>query len=88
MMHTIRLLEMAYDIATTGKVIVERPNRDALLSIKAGQSEYNELLEQADHLSIQIATAFERSHLPDVPNEQAALSALVTVRDRLYASTD
>ncbi len=88
MMHTIRLLEMAYDIATTGKVIVERPNRDALLSIKAGQSEYNELLEQADHLSIQIATAFERSHLPDAPNEQAALSALVTVRDRLYARAD
>ncbi|WP_201596398.1 DNA polymerase beta superfamily protein [Psychrobacter vallis] len=88
MMHTIRLLEMAYDIATTGKVIVERPNRDELLDIKAGASNYNALLAQADQLSVEIAAAFDSSHLPDQPNEQAALSALVVVRDRLYASID
>lgn len=84
MMHTIRLLEMAYDIATIGKVIVERPNRDTLLSIKAGASDYNELLAQADQLSVEIVAAFDSSHLPDHPNEQAALSALVVVRDQLY----
>ena len=84
MMHTIRLLEMAYDIATIGKVIVKRPNRDALLSIKAGASDYNELLAQADQLSVEIVAAFDSSHLPDLPNEQAALSALVVVRDQLY----
>lgn len=88
MMHTIRLLEMAYDIATTGQVIVKRPNRDELLDIKAGKLDYNELLAQTDQLSVQIAAAFSNSHLPEQPNVQAALSTLILVRDRLYSNVD
>ncbi len=84
MMHTIRLLEMAYDIAFTGQVIVERPNRDELLAIKSGASDYDELLTQAEQLTQQIETAFANSALPDYPNIQTALSTLVTVRGQLY----
>lgn len=84
MMHTIRLLEMAYDIAITGQVIVERPNRDELLAIKSGASDYDALLMQAEQLTQKIETAFANSALPDYPNTQKTLSALVTVRDQLY----
>ena len=84
MMHTIRLLEMALDIATTGQVIVERPNRDELLAIKSGASDYDGLLAQADRLSQQIEASFAASDLPDTPNHQAALATLVAVRSQLY----
>ncbi len=84
MMHTIRLLEMAYDIATTGQVIVKRPNRDELLAIKSGASNYDALLAQAEQLTQRIESAFASSALPDYPNTQKTLSTLVTVRDQLY----
>lgn len=86
MMHTIRLLEMALDIATTGQVIVERPNRDELLAIKSGESDYDALLTQAEQLTEQITAAFAKSTLPKMPDQEPALAALVAVREQLYAS--
>ncbi len=47
MMHTIWLLQMAYDVAVTRKVIIEPPNRDQLLVIKSGTIDYDSLLIQA-----------------------------------------
>ncbi|MBU5617233.1 hypothetical protein KPY62_09060 [Psychrobacter sp. TAE2020] len=47
MMHTIWLLQMAYDVAVTRKVIIEPPNRDQLLVIKSGTINYDSLLIQA-----------------------------------------
>lgn len=86
MMHTIRLLEMALDIANTGQVIVKRPNRDQLLAIKAGNSDYDALLTQAEQLTEQITAAFVKSTLPETPDQKAALSALVAVREKLYGN--
>lgn len=85
MMHTIRLLQMALDIAQTGKVVVKRENRAELLAIKAGQFEYDEVLAMAEHLSKQIAVAFQQCDLPDVPNREQILSTLVAIRSQLYA---
>ena len=84
-MHTIRLLEMAYDIAITGQIIVERSNREALLAIKSGASDYDALLNQADQLTQKIETAFNDSALPNNPDYQQALSALITARNQLYS---
>ena len=47
MMHVFRLLDMAGEIATGKGVIVRRPNRDFLLSIRKGDFEYEELVKQA-----------------------------------------
>lgn len=85
MMHTIRLLQMAYDIAISEKVIVKRPNRDELLAIKSGDNNYDELLAQADDLTNQIETAFANSRLPDEPNHSLALQALRRCREQLYS---
>lgn len=84
MMHTIRLLQMAYDIAITGQVIVERPNREELLAIKSGASSYDELLDQADELTKQTETAFANSALPDAPEHALVLQALRQARTQLY----
>ncbi len=84
MMHTIRLLQMALDIATTGKVIVKRNNRDELLAIKSGKMAYDDLLLWAETLTKQIHQAFTTSTLPQTPNYTNAMTILYQLRCRLY----
>lgn len=85
MMHTIRLLQTALDIANTGKVIVKRPNRDELLTIKAGQSDYETLVQMADDLTEKISQAFAQSELNDEPKREEVLAQLVKIRQYLYS---
>lgn len=84
MMHTIRLLQTALDIAKTGQVIVKRPNRDELLAIKAGQSDYETLVKMADDLTVEISQAFAQSGLKNEPNREKVLEQLVIMRTFLY----
>ncbi len=85
MMHTIRLLQTDLDIAKTGQVIVKRPNRDELLAIKAGQSDYETLVQMADDLTDEIGESFKNSKLMDEPNREVVLEQLVKMRALLYA---
>ena len=48
MMHTFRLLDMAEEILSSGKIIVKRPNREELLSIRKGEWQYEDLIQRAD----------------------------------------
>ena len=85
MMHTIRLLQTALDIAKTGQIIVKRLNRDELLAIKAGQSDYETLVKMADDLTDEIGKAFENSGLRDEPKREKVLAQLVKIRQYLYS---
>jgi uncharacterized protein len=84
MMHTVRLLQVAEEILTQGTLNVKRPNRDELLSIKAGDYQYNDLLTMADSLMTRIEIAYENSALPNVPNKEEIGSVLVQMREELY----
>lgn len=84
MMHTIRLLQTALNIAKTGKVIVKRENRDELLAIKSGQSDYETLVKMADNLTNEISQAFAASDLKDEPNHIKILTQLIEMRTFLY----
>lgn len=86
MMHTIRLLQTALDIATTGQVIVKRPNRDELLAIKSGQSDYETLVKMADDLTVEIGKAFAESTLRDEPNRDEVLKQLIKMRTAIYST--
>lgn len=83
-MHTFRLLYIALDIAKTGRVIVRRDNRDELLAIKSGHFEYDDLLKKSDDLIKEIELAFEQSDLPEIPNIECVLRALIEIREQLY----
>jgi len=84
MMHTIRLLQVAEEILTQGKLNVKRPNRDELLKIKAGHCEYSGLLKMADELQARIEIAYNHSYLPEVPDKEYIESVLVKMRTELY----
>ncbi len=47
-MHCFRLLEMGIDAAKTGKLIVNRSNKDWLLKVKHGEFEYDYLVDSAE----------------------------------------
>lgn len=84
MMHTIRLLQVAEEIATERKIHVKRANREELLSIKSGAFEYNELLKMADAIMERTSEAFEKSNLPEKPDKTKIEKTLVAMRMELY----
>jgi len=84
MMHTIRLLQVAEEILSQGKLNVKRWNREELLNIKEGRYQYSDLLKMADELMVRITTAHDHSYLPEAPDKNYIESVLVQMRQELY----
>ena len=84
MMHTIRLLQTAEQILATGTLNIRVSNRDELLAIKAGEMEYDALLQKADDLIASIDHLYTTSTLPEAPDSKKLLGVLVEMREELY----
>lgn len=84
MMHTIRLLQSAEQILSLGKLNIRVSNREELLAIKAGEKEYDELLQMADDLIISIGKHYESSVLMEHPDEGQVIKTLIGIREELY----
>ncbi|OGS71679.1 MAG: nucleotidyltransferase [Flavobacteria bacterium RIFCSPLOWO2_12_FULL_31_7] len=84
MMHTIRLLQTAEQILATGNLNIRVNNREELLAIKAGEMEYDDLLQKADDLIASIENLNETSNLPEFPNSEKAIQTLIAIREELY----
>jgi hypothetical protein len=87
MMHTIRLLEMASEIALHQQVIVRRPNRDYLLQIRWGEFSYEELVNMAEAKTRQMEELYKQSHLPNQPDYDAVNALLVKIRKKWYENS-
>ncbi|MCR6638278.1 MAG: nucleotidyltransferase domain-containing protein [Sporocytophaga sp.] len=85
MMHVFRLLDMAEEIALYKRVIVRRPNREHLLSIRKGDFIYEDLVKQAEEKVDRIHEIYEKSDLPDAPDLNRAENLLVAMRESLYS---
>lgn len=68
--HLIRLLRMCLEMITTGKVIVKRPDREELLAIRRGSLKYEELIEMADKIKLEILREQKNSKLPSSCDEK------------------
>jgi hypothetical protein len=88
LMHTLRLLDMAEEIAETGQIQVRRPNRDFLLRVRAGEFSYEELLARAEAQLADLEPRFARSGLPAQPDTAAVELALVRARQEIYRRWD
>ncbi|HEX5153869.1 MAG TPA: nucleotidyltransferase domain-containing protein [Parafilimonas sp.] len=84
MMHVFRLLLMAKEIATEGKINVYRKDREFLLSIKEGKYEYDNLLAKAETLKNELPLLYERSSLPGVPDVKSINKLLIKTRKEYY----
>lgn len=84
MMHTFRLLDMAIEILEEQKIKVERPNRAELLAIRKGQWSYDDLMAKADLKMEAVEAAYEKSQLPEAPDQQAMERLLIDLRHAFY----
>ena len=86
LMHTIRLLDMAEEIAKEQTIRVRRPNARQLLEIKEGKFSYEELLLLSERKIKEIHRAFHNSSLPPEPDRRLTASLLREVQLRFSHS--
>lgn len=84
MMHVFRLLLMAKEIATEGRINVFRKDRDFLLGIKQGKYEYDELVEKAEKLKNELPDLYKKADLPDEPDLRRINEQLIEMRVKYY----
>ncbi|MCK7558372.1 nucleotidyltransferase domain-containing protein [Chitinophaga sedimenti] len=84
MMHTIRLLSMAEEIAVQRRVNVHRQDREFLLRIRQGAYKYEELLKIVEDKMNKIERLYAASDLPDEPDAHKAEEILVQIRTSFY----
>ncbi|MBX2873398.1 MAG: nucleotidyltransferase domain-containing protein [Saprospiraceae bacterium] len=88
MMHTFRLLHMAEEIASTGDFSVRRTkDRDFLWEVRQGIFDYNELVDRATEKMQEIEWLFDRSDLPEAPDEAVLENLLVELRLSFYKTS-
>jgi len=85
LMHTLRLLDMAAEIARDGILRVRRPNRDFLLRVRSGEFAYDDLVAGAENQLVEVRVAFESSSLPDRPDRAAINRLLVEIREEFQS---
>lgn len=81
LMHTLRLLDMASEIATEGKILIRRPNREYLLQVRAGDFAYDDLVARAEETLRQVEEEFAQSELPERPDRERANDVLLEIRE-------
>lgn len=84
MMHTMRLLSMAEEIARFKQIKVFRSDRDFLLGIKAGKYSFDDLTEMVNEKMLLIEQAYQESDLPEAPDPELAENLLVRIREEIY----
>lgn len=80
MMHCYRLIQMAKEIATEHKLIVERPNRQELLDIRYGKYDLQSLIDKTSDLEQEVSELFDKSDLPDKVDNEKVNNILIDIR--------
>ena len=84
MMHCIRLTRMAIEIAKQKKVIVKRPDAEELLRIRNGESEYDDLLNEAETSIKLLDELYDNSDLPEKIESKFVNNILIDFRKKYY----
>lgn len=80
MMHCYRLIQMAKEIVTEHKIIVERPNAQELLDIRHDKYDLQSLIDKADDEIQLIEELYKNSDLPDKVDMEKVNQILIDIR--------
>lgn len=80
LMHCIRLLDMAKEIAERGTLSVERPNREYLLSIRRGEVDLDSLIYEVEERLLELDSIYDKSGLPDSCDKGIVNDLLLEIR--------
>jgi uncharacterized protein len=67
-LHLVRLLKSCREILTTGQLIVKRPDREELLSLRQGAWSYEKLIGWAEEQEADLDDLVKKSPLPHSPD--------------------
>jgi predicted nucleotidyltransferase len=84
MLHCVRLINMATEIAEGKGVQVRRPDREYLLSIRRGEVPLEELIDLANEKINKLDELFDKSNLPDKVEDGLVHKLLVDIRKNFY----
>lgn len=80
LMHCLRMLDMAIEVARGEGVNLVRPNREWLLSVRRGEASYDEIIELIEKKRVEMDDAFDKSLLPDKVDEQFIHNLILEIR--------
>ncbi|MFC4995264.1 DNA polymerase beta superfamily protein [Rubritalea tangerina] len=80
MMHTLRLLDVAEEIAREGLIRVRRPNVEFLMRVRSGEMDYNDLLDIAEQKMASVREAYAQCSLPEEPDFAKTNETLMEMR--------
>jgi predicted nucleotidyltransferase len=81
--HLVRLLKMAREILTDGKVIVKRPDREELIAIRNGAWSYDQIVEWADRQDKELDEVMAKSKLPKAPDRAKLDKICINVVEKM-----
>lgn len=85
--HLVRLQRTAKELMTTGKLLVYRPDREELLSIRNGAWSYEKVVECAEQTEKELTELYKSCSLPKEPNRKFLDNLCVeTISKRLNSS--
>lgn len=80
LMHCLRMLDMAIEVAQGKGVNLVRPNREWLLSVRRGEASYDEIIRLIEQKQVQMDEAFEKSALPSFVDQKFIHNLLLEMR--------
>jgi uncharacterized protein len=81
--HLVRLMRMAREILTNGKVIVKRPDREELLAIRNGSWSYDQIVEWAERQDKELDEIAAHSKLPKAPDRAKLDEICVSIVEQM-----
>ena len=83
-MHCVRLIDCALEIAQTGNLTVFRPNREELLNIRKGNCNLNDIIKQSEDKILLMDELFSKSDLPDNVDMEFKHNLILQIRNDYY----
>lgn len=84
--HCIRIFTMAKEIAEGKGMLLDRTNIDKefLMSVKNHEKSYDEIMNYVENLKDEMEESFEKSTLPDCPDQDLLDKLLIDIRRKHY----
>jgi hypothetical protein len=84
MMHCVRLMQMAREIAEGKGINVRRSNANELISIRKGEVDLQTLINNVESEIVEIDNLFAASNLPDKVESDLINEILILIRKNIY----
>lgn len=84
MLHTVRVIQMTNDLLNTGKLLIERSNREELLDIRRGKVSLKDIVSNAQSELENIRNKLETCTLQECSNPLLVNDMLIQMRTSFY----